>query len=607
MSACRKKQAADHRVQSRLAMNADGLHNWVYDASHARNELCRLIARLDLPLGVGETQAWEDYIKNAHNPRFQKVSRQTATRDMHKLYADQRALLMHSLTSCSSVSLTSDIWSGNAKEDYISVVAHYVGADWELHKNVIGFRLIDASHTGENIAEKIASVVEEFSLIDKVFAVSLDNASANSKAFDILQPVFFGYLGSYPAPTRDDPLKVQYLLVHQRCACHIVNLIVKSGLKRFNPYLENFRTAINFLNSSNQRIALFKNYCAARGIRPRKFGLDMDVRWNSTYLMLKHLLPYKEVFSVWFESNYGEALLTPQHWHAAEQIMKFLELFYEATVTLSGVYYPTAPLMMHHILDFAEHLHNAENDQGFRSIAIPMKLKFLKYWEKIPLLYSYAFILDPRAKMKGFSNVIELLASHTGTSYTLYYADVKVEMSRLFAKYEQKFGAARSERPAMPHAGPGKRKQAWGKIYAGPGASSSCSPASFSPSASGSGGGNELSAYLDSDPVKDWGESFDILLWWRDHKLSYPVLSIMARDIMSVPVSTVSSESCFSCTARILEERRRRLLPEHVEMLTCMKDSEQAARKEQHAPEDAELEELFNNLYPVLALGEGEA
>jgi hypothetical protein len=73
---------------------------------------------------------------------------------MHKLFADQCALLVHSLTSCSSISLTSDIWSSNAKEDYISIVSHYVGADWELHKKVIGFRLIEASHTGENIAEK---------------------------------------------------------------------------------------------------------------------------------------------------------------------------------------------------------------------------------------------------------------------------------------------------------------------------------------------------------------------------------------------------------------------------------------------------------------------
>jgi hypothetical protein len=116
-------------------------------------------------------------------------------------------------------------------------------------------------------------VVEEFGLIDKVFAVTLDNASANSKAFEILQPMFFGYMGSYPTPTREDPHKVNYLLVHQCCACHIINLVVKSGLKRFNPYLENFRTAVNFLNLSNQIIVLFKKYCNAQGIRPRKFWL----------------------------------------------------------------------------------------------------------------------------------------------------------------------------------------------------------------------------------------------------------------------------------------------------------------------------------------------
>ena len=57
------------------ALNRDGFHNWVYNPAVARTELCRLIARLDLPLGIGETQAWEDYITRAHNSHFAKVSR----------------------------------------------------------------------------------------------------------------------------------------------------------------------------------------------------------------------------------------------------------------------------------------------------------------------------------------------------------------------------------------------------------------------------------------------------------------------------------------------------------------------------------------------------
>ena len=52
----------------------------------------------------------------------------------------------------------------------------------------------------------------EFGLIDKIFAVTLDNASSNAKAMETLTPMFFGYLGSDPAPT-PDPNKCKYCLL----------------------------------------------------------------------------------------------------------------------------------------------------------------------------------------------------------------------------------------------------------------------------------------------------------------------------------------------------------------------------------------------------------
>ena len=111
------------------------MHNWDYKPDVARSELCRLIARLDLLLGIGESEAWEEYIVHAHNPRFVKVSRQTTTRDISKLFTEHHNMLKNSVLSvASSVALTLDIWFGNAKEDYISVVAHYVSAVWELQK-----------------------------------------------------------------------------------------------------------------------------------------------------------------------------------------------------------------------------------------------------------------------------------------------------------------------------------------------------------------------------------------------------------------------------------------------------------------------------------------
>ena len=189
---------------------------------------------------------------------------------------------------------------------------------------------------------------------------------------------------------------------------------------------------------------MFKNYYNAKGVRPRKFGLDMDVRWNATYLMLKYLVSYSAVFSVFINSNYGSPLLSSNHWYVAKKILQFLELFYDCTIVLSGVYYPTSPLVLHHVLEIASHLHAAERDQNLRQIVYPMKLKFLKYWPDIPLLYSYAFILDPRANIRGFHRVLQLLAESTGTQYNSYYADVKTELYKLFNKYERKFSEARS-------------------------------------------------------------------------------------------------------------------------------------------------------------------
>jgi hypothetical protein len=300
---------------------------------------------------------------------------------------------------------------------------------------------------------------------------------------------------------------------------------------------------------------------------------------------------------MFINSNYGSELLSSRHWYVAGKILDFLKIFYESTVVLSGVYYPTSPLILHHILDIAAHLHEAEKDESMMTFVYPMKLKLLKYWKNIPMLYSLAFVLDPRAKMSGLFNVLHLLKGYTGFDYSSYYADVRTELHKLFAKYERKFGASRSQRPTHPSSITGKRNQACGLIFGGPGTGVARPGPSPGPGSTSSGSLCELSAYLDSDNVTAYGDDFELLLWWRDHKLTYPILSIMARDVMSVPISTVSSESCFSLAGRIIEERQRRLLPEHVEMLCCIKDWELGDKRLQHDAENKELEESFEKLY----------
>ena len=107
----------------------------------------------------------------------------------------------------------------------------------------------------------------------------------------------------------------------------------------------------------------------------------------------------------------------------------------------------------------------------------------------------------------------------------------------------------------------------------------------------------EPTVYLDSDNVATYEDDFDILNWWHEHKLTYRILSIIAREIMSVPASTTSSESTFSLYGRILEDRRQRLNAETVEMLVCIKHWELGQQRAQHVVVDNELEESFKYLW----------
>jgi hypothetical protein len=98
---------------------------------------------------------------------------------------------------------------------------------------------------------------------------------------------------------------------------------------------------------------------------------------------------------------------------------------------------------------------------------------------------------------------------------TSYYANVKIEIYKLFNKYERKFGAARSQRPAQPAMASGKKKQAWGRIFGAPGPSRVVGPSPASArtsSQSASAAGCELTAYLDSDNVTAYEDDFDLLL-----------------------------------------------------------------------------------------------
>ncbi|PON72451.1 HAT, C-terminal dimerization domain containing protein [Parasponia andersonii] len=141
----------------------------------------------------------------------------------------------------------------------------------------------------------------------------------------------------------------------------------------------------------------------------------------------------------------------------------------------------------------------------------------------------------------------------------------------------------------------GSRPQGCGRGSSSTSSSSSQLLPSINPQQS-----SDLTQYIELDSDIDPNdENFKVLEWWHKRQLRFPVLSQLAHDVLTIPVSTISSESAFSMTKMIVDERRISLAPEIVEVLTCVKNWKKAAKQNQDTIRicNEELAKNFNNLY----------
>ena len=122
--------------------------------------------------------------------------------------------------------------------------------------------------------------------ITSVFIVTVDNASSNDGAIRRLRTLLKG---------PNAILDCKYM--HLRCCAHIINLVVRDGLEEQNSSICKIRNAVKYFRSSSTRQESFEKGVEFEKVDcKRKPCLDVDTRWNSTFLMLETAVKFEKVF-----------------------------------------------------------------------------------------------------------------------------------------------------------------------------------------------------------------------------------------------------------------------------------------------------------------------
>jgi hypothetical protein len=251
-----------------------------------------MIIEDELPFAFGEKPGFTRFMAVAC-PQFDLPSRRTCTRDTAQTYFEHKGKLkIFFQEQCQRVCLTTDCWTSQQQESYMTVTTHFIDNDWCLHKKIISFFKVK-SKKGDDIGKHLQKVLLDWGL-HKIMTVTVDNASANDSGVS--------YLRRQMNNLKTGITGGKYL--HKRCATHIVNLIVQDGLKEVDTSIKRVRAGVRFFKNSPSRLVKFKECAALEKVDNKAFlSLDVYTRWNSTHDMLAAACTYEKAFTRYAEED----------------------------------------------------------------------------------------------------------------------------------------------------------------------------------------------------------------------------------------------------------------------------------------------------------------
>nr|GMD42501.1 zinc finger BED domain-containing protein RICESLEEPER 2-like [Ipomoea batatas] len=495
----------NYKLKKQKDESVNGVQSWKYDQARIREVISHMIMVHELPFSFVEYDLFNIVMQIA-SPYYERISR-TTTKDCWSTYEIEKKRVQGLLKLVDKISITTDIWTSNQNIQYMVITAHFVDLDSKLQKRVLNFVEVLPPHTGTCVYDAIYKCLQEWSIEEKVWRITVDNASYNDSVVRLLHDSLSFHTN----------LPLDGKLFHIRCCAHILNILVQDGLSEIKSIIENVRDSVKYISVLPQRLHSFNEICKQLQVPSKKLILDCCTRWNATFAMLSCALDFKQVFPRYQhrDLNYN-CLPSDDDWQRVEEICSLLVHFNEVTQIIS----------------------DPRNKMTFIEFSFPVIYSEYEATRQIAIvrdsLYGlYKIYLDKYAATSKENDFQAMDTSENCVATTTWKGKgLVVETGRSkFEKFVRNVETVQNVK-------------------------------------------SELDTYLQDGVFICEGDStkFNALDWWKSNNLKFRVLSKMACEILSIPITTVASKSTFSAGGRVIDTYRASLGTNIVQMLLCGSD-----------------------------------
>ena len=463
--------------------------------------------------------------------------------EIPKLYNQVRADVENRLAHGTWFGATTDIWTSEngAGQPYISFTIQYLDPDWKLEAHYLETQFFPDNHSAQNIRDILENMLDEWNIRkENLVSVTTDNATNMVKAFTEFPDLWFGCFG------------------------HNLNLAISKALRmqRVDTAVKACRHLVQGFSRSWRRRRDLNDKLTAKKMTHKALIHDVVTRWGSTFKMLKRFLDLQQTVCETLAGDRGAWHLMPKdsHIRVIEQVSQLLEplsdftdaLASEKRVTLSAI----IPVMGHITGDILADKDGDSNLMSEMKKSIRDDLQ-ARYTDNAIRAMRMACLIDPRFKKNFLEEPIAATTMNNCVKEAVRISE------QLPGEYHENTSSD-SPSPTSITQKPGDKSLAGllKKIAAARQQRGGETSSSIEDKIN-----KEIQQYLSLPPIS---AEEDPLVWWRGHASLLPHPATLAKKLLCIPATSVSSERMFSASGHIVSPLRSLLKPDKINMLTFL-------------------------------------